>query len=153
MHDDSVSCKADGGLVSILTACSTTTEMCQSFSQQSFFMHEHHMCTTLCPERIQVQIHAFTNKHPHTHLFANTDRNLVWEHSCHYVKKDAQWGKGRSKNDGDRWEEGGSKWCMRSCDLFNLEYGIMRGKRKEACIWNTYFKSEGEEGSKEGSAD
>lgn len=151
MHDDSVSCKADGGLVSMGRLSNSLLHNYRDVpvlaaKSLCFYAWASYVYGIMSWEDTGANTCIHKQTHTHTHLFSNTGRNLVWEHSCHYVKKDAQWGKGRWKNDGDRWEEGGSKWCMRSCDQFNLEYGIMRGERKEACIWNAYFKSEGEQG-------
>lgn len=86
IHDYCVSCKADGGLVSMGQLSDsvrhTSTEMCQSLQQTVFvFMHEHHVCTAFIPQRMQVQTHAFTNKHTNKPTYSVTQTETGCENT------------------------------------------------------------------------
>lgn len=116
-------------------------------AQVFVFMHEYHTCMrTFTPERIQVQTHAFRNTHTHKSAPPNRQKLGLPTWLWRMVKKDAQRGKDQWENDGDRWTEGGGKWCMRSCDVFNLEYGIMRekgGRTEDECMFKEYSNESG----------
>lgn len=95
--------------------------------------------------------HSQTSKN--THLFSQWGLRTQLP-LCDEWKKDAQQGKGRWKN--DRWEEGGGKWCMRSCDVFNLEYGIIRvkgGRPVYECMLQEWNNESGGMWQKEGTGD
>lgn len=95
--------------------------------------------------------HSQTSKN--THLFSQWGLRTQLP-LCDEWKKDAQQGKGRWKN--DRWEERGGKWCMSSCDVFNLEYGIISvkgGRPVYECMLQEWNNESGGMWQKEGTVD